>query len=85
MRQVQVLTGSQPREASGQVTIGGAVLAGFGAFSLWHMRLEERAAVRLVVRKRIDSVASTSAAGSGFAAGDEEDFYPHERRGSGVS
>ena len=68
---------------SGITTIGGAVGAGFGAFSLWQMRMEERAAVRQSVRKRMDSVASsTSFPGGG--GDDEEAYYPHERRGSGI-
>ena len=71
---------------SGIVTIAGAVMAGFGAFSLWQMRAEERAAVRQAVRKRIDSVASSSeAAAHGGACDDPEAYYPHERRGSGVN
>ena len=76
---MQMMTNSQPRETSGAVTIGGSVMAGFAAFSLWHMRVEERMAVRKEVRKRLDSVASCDAPDA-----DEEAYYPHERRGSGV-
>ena len=81
MRQSQHITDYQPRETAGNVTIAGSIVAGFAAFSLWHMRLEEKAAVRAEVRKRLDSVASSSAERED---GDEEAYYPHERRGSGV-
>jgi hypothetical protein len=80
MRQTQHVVDNQPREVAGIVSVAGSVMAGFAAFSLWHMRLEERAAVKLEVRKRLDSVASSAAA---TADGDEEAYYPHERRGSG--
>ena len=59
------------------------MVAGFAAFSLWHMRLEERSAVRLEVRKRLDSVASSDPAAAGpMGDADEEAYYPHERRAS---
>ena len=86
IHEVQLNSSSQPRMTSGIVTIAGAVMAGFGAFSLWQMRVEERAAVRQAVRKRIDSVASSSdEAAHGGACDDPEAYYPHERRGSGVN
>ena len=86
IHEVQLNSSSQPRMTSGIVTIAGAVMAGFGAFSLWQMRVEERAAVRQAVRKRVDSVASSSDDPAYGAAGDDpEAYYPHERRGSGVN
>ena len=85
IHEVQLNSSSQPRMTSGIVTIAGAVMAGFGAFSLWQMRVEERAAVRQAVRKRIDSVASSSDESFGGGGDDPEAYYPHERRGSGVN
>ena len=79
MRIVQMSSTSEPRSTAGVVTVAASVVAGFAAFSLWHMRVEERMAVRKEVRKRLDSVASCDAPDA-----DEEAYYPHERRGSGV-
>ena len=81
---MQMMTNSQPRETSGAVTIGGSVMAGFAAFSLWHMRVEERMAVRQEVRKRLSIFTGGSPAAGDDANGDEEAYYPHERQGSGV-
>ena len=83
MRAAQVNSLSAPRQTAGTVSIAGAVIAGFGAFSLWQMRVEERSAVRQTVRKRLSSVASSTAQ-SRDAGGDEEAYFPHERRGSGI-
>ena len=81
---MHLLTEVNPRENTGMINIAGAIIAGFAAFSLWQMRVEEKAATRIEVRKRLDSVASSSADDDAKAGGDEEAYYPHERRGSGI-
>ncbi len=56
------LTESGPRFSAGCCHIVGAVVAGFGAFSLWSMRREGQTAGTVLERRRAGSVASSESA-----------------------
>jgi hypothetical protein len=77
------LTESGPRFTAGCCHIVGAVVAGFGAFSLWSMRREGQTAGTVLERRRTGSVASS--AGS-VAEGDaaDESGCAQPRRDSAV-
>ena len=61
MYRLHIVGESGPRYVAGLANLSGAILAGFGAFSLWQMAREEREAAELAERRR---TGSASASGS---------------------
>jgi hypothetical protein len=61
------VTDSAPRHTAGFCHLGGAIIAGFGAFSLWSMRREEREAEALQ-QEQEEGGGLAAAAGSGRRA-----------------
>ena len=57
MYRLHVLGESGPRYVAGCLHLTGALLAAFGAFSLWQMAREEREAAELAERRRTGSAS----------------------------
>lgn len=71
-----------PRFAAGACHIVGAVLAGFGAFSLWQMRREERAAVTTMERRRSSTARYYGHGSSSVFYADDAEAARDTRRSS---
>lgn len=69
---VHALADNGPRHTVGVMNVYGGLAAGFAAYSLYQMRVEERAARKADERRRSSSVASSGSGGGGASAQDAD-------------
>ena len=83
MYRLHVLGESGPRYVAGCLNLTGALLAAFGAFSLWQMAREEREAAELAERRRTGSASGSMVCVSVFdvaPAGDDDNVFAKQKR-----